>query len=73
MYGAQLDAQRTWDIIILGNTQRRRLMVPPHPVLAELAWEVLTAPPTDEEMHLLTEVVEEAQEQTLSRERSKHV
>jgi hypothetical protein len=43
--------------------QRRRLMMPPHPVLAQLAWEVLTTPPTDAEIHLLTEVVEEAQEQ----------
>jgi hypothetical protein len=41
--------------------QRRRLMMPPHPVLAPLAWQVLTTPPTDEEIHLLTEVVEEAQ------------
>jgi hypothetical protein len=37
----QLGAQRTWDII-QGNMQRRRLMMPPHPVLAQLAWEVLT-------------------------------
>jgi hypothetical protein len=40
-------------------------MMPPHRVLARLAWEVLTTPPTDEEIHLLTEVVEEAQEQNL--------
>lgn len=45
--------------------QRRRLMMPPHPVLAPLAWQVLTTPPTDEEIHLLTEVVEEAQKQNL--------
>jgi len=45
--------------------QRRRLMMPPHPVLAQLAWQVLTTHPTDEEIHLLTEVVEEAQEQIL--------
>jgi hypothetical protein len=51
--------------MIQGNMQRRRLMMPPHPVLAQLAWEVLTTPPTDEEIHLLTEVVEEAQEQNL--------
>jgi hypothetical protein len=45
--------------------QRRRLMMPPHPVLAQLAWEVLTTRPTDEELHLLLEVVEEAQVQNL--------
>ena len=56
--------QRTWDII-QGNLQRRRLMMPPRPVLAQLAWEVLTIPPTDEGIQLLTEVVEEAQEQNL--------
>jgi hypothetical protein len=57
-----LGAQRTWDISE-GNLRRRRLMMSAHPVLAELAWEVLTTPPTDEEIHLLTEVVGEAQEQ----------
>ena len=51
--------------IIQGNMQRRRLMRPPRPVLAQLAWEVLTTSPTDEEIHLLIEVVEEAQEQNL--------
>jgi hypothetical protein len=40
-------------------------MMPPRPVLAQLAWEVLTTPPTDEEIHLLTEVVEEARDQNL--------
>jgi hypothetical protein len=32
---SQLGAQRTWDII-QGNMQRHRLMMPPHPVLAQL-------------------------------------
>ena len=45
--------------------QCRQLMMPPHPVLAQLAWEVLTTRPTGEELHLLLEVVEEAQEQNL--------
>jgi hypothetical protein len=71
VYAFSAGGATNWDII-QGNMQRRRLMMPPH-VLAQLAWEVLTTPPPDEEIYLLTEVVEEAQEQNLSRQRSRHV
>jgi hypothetical protein len=64
VYASQLGRNELWDII-QGNMQRRWLIMLLHPVLARLAWEVLTTPPADEEIHLLTEVVEEVQEQNL--------
>ena len=60
--GTQLSAGGATNLGRL-RKQRRRLMMPPHPV--QLAWEVLTTSPTDEAIQLLTEVVEEAQEQNL--------
>jgi hypothetical protein len=40
--------------------QRRRLMMPPHPVLAQLVWDVVMAPPPEDEVRLLAEAVDEA-------------
>ena len=35
-------------------------MMPPHPVLAQLVWDVVMAPPPEDEVRLLAEVVDEA-------------
>jgi hypothetical protein len=67
---SQWNRQQTIDTI-QAAMQRQRLMLPPHPVMAQLVQEAMQAPPTEDEIRVLAEVIEEAQEQNLAPEQIK--